>query len=207
MSGAEVIGLVSGIVAIIGASIKTYKAAEDASGLPQSFREVASRLPLIQDSLTLASTGMSKDSLPPEPYDALKGVLEACAEKATALHKVFQAVIPPAGASRAERYLKALKTIPKADEIGLLMEGIVADLQILTVNLAVKAATRVQIDQLMSEIKSRGEAEDKPPVTLNNMGPGKQFAHSGVGNQNVASGTATQINGTFSGGTFSFTQN
>jgi hypothetical protein len=36
MSGAEVIGLISGTIAIVGASVKVYRAATDASGRERS---------------------------------------------------------------------------------------------------------------------------------------------------------------------------
>jgi len=40
MSGAEVIGIISGVIAIINATIKIYSAANDASSLPEAFRDI-----------------------------------------------------------------------------------------------------------------------------------------------------------------------
>ena len=51
MSGPEVTGPISGIIAMIGATMKIYGAANDASGLPEAFRYVATRLPLVRETL------------------------------------------------------------------------------------------------------------------------------------------------------------
>ncbi|KXX74227.1 Vegetative incompatibility protein HET-E-1 [Madurella mycetomatis] len=48
MSGAEVISIISGIIAIVDATAKVYDAANDASGLPEAFLDVVTRLPLIK---------------------------------------------------------------------------------------------------------------------------------------------------------------
>ncbi|KAF4946532.1 hypothetical protein FGADI_11170 [Fusarium gaditjirri] len=205
MSGAEVLGIISGVITIIDATITLYTTAKDSSGLPSSLRDAASRLPLIQDSLTIAAQGIQQDSQPSESYAALEAVLQACSEKAAQLHRIFEAMVPPAGATRTHRYLKAVKSFPQVDKANVLAEGILGDLQVLTLNHAVKAATREQIMELMSS--RTGQTVDKEPsVVLHNTGVGKQYVHVGQGDQNVASNTATQVNGTFHGGTFNFTQ-
>jgi hypothetical protein len=94
MSGAEVLGIISGAITVIEATITLYKTAKDSSGLPPSLRDAASRLPLIQESLTIAAHGTQKDSQPLESYVALEAVLKACSEKATQLHQTFEAMVP-----------------------------------------------------------------------------------------------------------------
>ncbi|KAK4235190.1 hypothetical protein C8A03DRAFT_18031 [Achaetomium macrosporum] len=145
MSGAELIGIFSGIVSIAQASIKIYQAVDDASGLPRSFHDVVARLPIVQSTLEAAAAGIAEeeeagDSLASARLRAaLSKVLESCRDKAAALNKVLQAIMPTAGAKRMERYLKALKTIPNADKVENLMDGILRDLQVLTVNQTVNA--------------------------------------------------------------------
>ncbi|UPK93046.1 hypothetical protein LCI18_003981 [Fusarium solani-melongenae] len=205
MPVAEVTGVISAIITIIEASIKIYRTASEASGLPQSFRDAASRLPLVQDTLKLAVDGLAEEALDAESQASLGAVLEKCTDRAAELLEIFQTVITPTGASRTEKYLRALKTIPQAEKVETLMEGIMADLQLVATNHAVKAATRKQMETLMNRI----EIDDEPcpsPIILNNSGSGRQFVHSGIGHQNIASGAATQINGSFNGGTFSFYQ-
>ncbi|KAI0597075.1 hypothetical protein F4775DRAFT_593608 [Biscogniauxia sp. FL1348] len=207
MSVADVIGLVSGIIAIIDASLKLYEAIDDAGGLPQSFRDVATRLPLVQDTLETACAGMSEeeDTSSDESRIALKKVLEGCHDKAIALKKVLQDVIPAAHASRMKRYLKALKTIPNADKVENLMDGILQDLAVMTSNRAVKAATQAQVKHLIDSIKGGERRGEKcnggggPTMLLHNAGAGSQYVHAGYGNQNVVNGTGIQVNGESSG--------
>src|SRR6478609_3086250 len=99
MSGFEIIGLISSIASIVEASIKIYKAAGNATGLPPSFRGVITRLPLIQDSLNLASDGLDRSVVADESYENLKSVLEACEARIVTLHDIFKTVIPPAEAT------------------------------------------------------------------------------------------------------------
>ncbi|KAI7759324.1 hypothetical protein ACKAV7_001773 [Fusarium commune] len=205
MSGAEVLGIISGAITVIEATITLYKTAKDSSGLPPSLQDAASRLPLIQDSLTIAAHGIQQDSQPSESYAALEAVLQACSEKAAQLHRIFEAMVPPTGATRTHRYLRAVKSFPQVDKANVLVEGILGDLQVLTLNHVVKTATREQIKELMST-RTRQTVGKESSVVLHNTGIGKQYVQIGQGDQNVASNTATQVNGTFHGGTFNFTQ-
>ncbi|PHH70988.1 hypothetical protein CDD82_6805 [Ophiocordyceps australis] len=122
--------------------------------------------------------------------------------------------MPAAGASRMRRYLKAAKTIPNADKVDSLMGGILADLEVLTGNHAVKAAMRAQMERRLGaagatrakaarDREVRGKAARDWPhpsaaVALRNLGTGSQFVHTGQGHQNMASG-GIQINGATSG--------
>ncbi|KAI5919391.1 hypothetical protein F4810DRAFT_502374 [Camillea tinctor] len=201
MSGSEVIGLISGIVAIIEASLRLYDAVDDASGLPQSFRDVATRLPLVQDTLKAACTGLAEaDDIPSvESRMALTKVLESCRDKAASLQKVLQAVIPSTRAKRMERYLKALKTIPSADKVENLMDGIICDLQVLTSNRAVKAATQAQVESLIDWIKTGEKPKGCSSPAIAPHYSSSQYIHSGQGNQNVAMDGGIQVNGQSSG--------
>ncbi|SCO30799.1 uncharacterized protein FFMR_02000 [Fusarium fujikuroi] len=206
MSGAEVLGIISGVVTVIEATITLYKTAKDSSGLPPSLRDAASRLPLIQESLTIAAHGIQRDDQPPpESYTALEVVLQACSDKAAQLHHIFESMVPPSGATRTHRYLRAVKSFPQVDKANVLVEGILGDLQVLTLNHVVKTAAREQIKKLMTS-RTRQTMREASSVVLNNTGMGRQFVHTGQGDQTIASDTATQVNGTFHGGIFNFRQ-
>ncbi|KAK2608603.1 hypothetical protein QQS21_002829 [Conoideocrella luteorostrata] len=209
MSGAEIIGLISGIITLIDASIKIYRASGDTSGLPPSFRDIAARLPVIQDSLVMANQGLDADASSDESHVALKQTLQACSVKATSLCDVFQAVIPAAGVSPTTRRLMMLKAMSKAKTVDQLVGGIMGDLQVLTANYAFRSATRTQIETLVAHMNNRKEKiprdAHREVVYLRNKGLGTQYVNSGVGNQNIASDAATQINGAIDGGTFNFT--
>ena len=214
MSGAEVVSLISAIISIIDASLQLYEAVNNASGLPKSFRDVAVRLPLVQDTLETARTGLTREEDEPSTRSrvALTKVLESCRDKVVAANAMLQAVMPATGASRMKRYYKAFKTIPKGDKVESLMEGILGDLQVLTSSYAVKAATQARIERLIVAVRG-GErlnvVDDgggtSPAVDLHNLGLGSQYVHTGHGNQNVADGRGIQINGA-STGPFYFNQ-
>jgi hypothetical protein len=207
MSGAEIIGLISGIITLIDASVTIYKALEGGPSLPLPLRDSIARLPLIQDSLILVKRNFNGDASSAASQAALKQVLEACAGRATELRDISQAMIPPTDASKLTRSLITVKAMSKASHIDKLAGGIMDDLHVLTANHAIKAATRTQVEALMAEIKQReGKIQEgtREAVSVPQTGPGKQYVYNGVGNQNIASDNATQINGTCHGATFNF---
>ncbi|KAH7131104.1 hypothetical protein EDB81DRAFT_807926 [Dactylonectria macrodidyma] len=210
MSGAEVIGLISGIISLIDAALSIYNAVSDASGLPSDFRDVASRLPLINQSLSTAHQALQDEPETPEALTALTSMLKACTAKAVALQAIFQAVIPGEGAKRLEHYSKALKTIPKAGKVESLMAGMLADLQVLAVHRTFKTVTKAQIEQLMREASKGHESEvarqAAPSMRFENTGSGYQVVKNGDGNQNLNFGSGAQFNGDGFSGTFNITQ-
>ncbi|KAJ0165520.1 hypothetical protein CTA2_10964 [Colletotrichum tanaceti] len=198
MSGVEVLGLISSIIAILDASLATYAAVKSASGLPPSFRDVSLRLPLIRDTLKAAWGSLAQDTQSHEDETSLQAVLEGCKDKVSALDQVFRSVITSDSDSRLERYLKALNTIPKADKVENLAAGILADLQVLAGNFVIKAATREQMRSLIATARE-DDVNKLPSLTANNMGSGSQYVHMGNGNQNVSTGSGVQINGSSTG--------
>ncbi|VUC26960.1 unnamed protein product [Clonostachys rosea] len=207
MSGMEIIGVASGIITFLSACIELTRAAEDASGLPPAFRDAAARLPLISDSFALARQGLETDQAegPNESLTSLKTLLQSAEAKALVLRDLFAAVVPAAEMSRPKRYLQALKTIPKADSVEKLVDGITRDLQALTANYVIKSAARAQIGHNLEQMTENYSGEGLS-VSLRNTGSGKQFVYSGIGNQNVATGKAVQVNGATHESTFNFVQ-
>jgi len=149
MSGPEVVGLISGIIAIVGAIVKVYAAATDASGLPEAFRHVAKRLPLVQETLQAAQGQLSTANPDEAFYKGMKPVLEGCEDKATRLKAIFEKVIPQADAPRMDRYLLAARTLGKGDTVESLMKGILDDIQLLTGNRVTKLPTEAKIAELI----------------------------------------------------------
>ncbi|KAK3302953.1 uncharacterized protein B0T15DRAFT_402363 [Chaetomium strumarium] len=210
MSGAELIGIISGIVSLAQASIKIYQAVDNASGLPKSFQDVFARLPLVQSTLEAAAAGIAEeeeagDNLASDRSRAALGkVLESCRDKAAALNKILRAVMPTAGAKRMERYLKAIKTTPNADKVENLMDGILRDMQVLTVSQVVNAPIRSQMKELIAaiermEVERTDDGSCAPAVSLYSAGSGSQYVHSGRGDQNVVAGHGVQITGKSTG--------
>ncbi|KAL5610683.1 hypothetical protein FOBRF1_006800 [Fusarium oxysporum] len=205
MSGAEIIGLISGIIGILDAAIKVYSTATDASGLPEAFRTVVQRLPLVKETLQTALKHLNASSSNEELYKAIKPIVDGCADKAARLEVIFRKVIPEVDSSRIERYFFAVKTLGKGNKVESLMKGILEDLQLLVGNRVMKLATKTELGTLVEATK---EVEAIPPSlqnersisSINNYGSGPQNVHTGSGPQNNNNGPGQQfIGSTFHG--------
>ncbi|KAM0514562.1 hypothetical protein ACHAPE_006858 [Trichoderma viride] len=191
----------------IDACVSIYNAAEEASCVPPSFGEIAARLRPIQKSLVSTSKIFEADYVSGSSYDTLKDVIEGCSARAMSLHEIFQTIIPRTEASPTVKQITAMRTASKATEVGKLIDGIMEDLRTLTVNEASKAATQRQNEALTEDGKKREQrvqADHGGDLRDEGSRSGAQYVYYGVGNQNVAMERATQVNGTFQGGTFNF---
>lgn len=203
MSGAELIGIISGIISIVDASLKIYEAVEDVSGLPRSFRNAIARLPVVQDTLETARASLEEEEEEgksrAESRKALAKILNSCYDKAAALSKTLRTTMPRQGARKTERYLKAIKLIPAADKVDCLMNGILHDVQVLAANYSVKSVTRRQFNGLVGMVRQVEKqefrcSERRATISLYNTGSGSQFIYDGPGNQNVSiNGKGTQL--------------
>jgi hypothetical protein len=198
MSGAEVgvvVGFISGTITAIDAAKKIYDAVNDAKGLPEDFRAVAQKLPLVNDSLVLIQQKIEETGLDQESCLNMETVIEGCETKAKRLKAIFTRCIPEAKSSTIERYRKAIHAFGNDRKVEVLMKGILEDVQLLAQNSAIKAVPKGSIRKLqlaideVSLIKS-SVAEDehgKGPFTNTNYG-GKQY------NNNNMYGTQTNNN-------------
>ncbi|KAM0545027.1 hypothetical protein ACHAPJ_011537 [Fusarium lateritium] len=209
MSGAEIISLISAIISIVDASIKVCNAAADTSSLSASFRQVATRLPLVQETLTATMEGLESDLEPSKSSLSLKSVLESCEQKIIQLDGLLRADILPAGTGTWKRVGTAIKALPKENKVDHLMEGIIADLHVLTFSHTLKAATRKDVETLIEAAvegrRNQNQKSGTPYMAFHNSGSGLQIAHNQSGNMNFNTGTGSQIN--FEGptaGTFHF---
>ena len=136
MSGAEaiaILGIISSVISIVDGTKQVYDAASDTNGLPEAFREVAARLPIVRDILDSAKQHVSRRHTNKDCYEAVKNVVEDCQLRAQDLEKLFQKVIPADGASRAKKYLLAVRTLGKGNQVETLMKGMLEDLQLLAI--------------------------------------------------------------------------
>lgn len=113
MSGAEVIGLISGTIAIFEFISKLYEQAKDAGNLPEQFCEVALRLPLVHGILQTTQQHINECSVDEKSSTKMKSVVESCKSKAETLRKIFEEVAPKSNTSRTQRYSAALRMIGK----------------------------------------------------------------------------------------------
>ncbi|ORY64997.1 uncharacterized protein BCR38DRAFT_431594 [Pseudomassariella vexata] len=194
MSGAEataVLGVISSVIAIVEGIKKVYDAASSANGLPEAFREVAGRLPIITGILESAEQHIRDGQLDTALYEKTKLLIEKCKERAMILDGIFQKVLPAGDASRWARYIGAVKALGKEGKVETLMKGLLDDLLLLASRNGLETATADQVDQLGKAIEDLSGIEPSIPdsefretaFANNNFGTGPMTANNVVGNQ------------------------
>ena len=204
MSGTEaiaVLGVISSIITIVDNIRKVYDASTDRQGLPAAFREAASRLPIIRNTLESAKDGRAEEA-------GVMQIVEACRLKAQNLDDLFQKTIPGDGASSTKRYWKAVKALGRGNKVEDLMKGILEDVYLLACEHGMRFATlsqRTQVSQAITEVSALPASvpEDifqEAGFAANNYGSGTQANALGEAKQNVFGGEVMK----YGGGTMNF---
>ena len=199
MSGAEavaVLGVISSIISIVDGIKQVFDAATNTEGLPEAFREVAGRLPIITNILNKSKQHITEADISNDACKGVKHIVEACQDKAKKLDDLFHKVIPGDSASRRERYISAIKTLGKGNAVEKLMKGMLEDIQLVACERGMKIATNVQQEQIAKAIAEVSAiplsvAEDGASFTANYSGSGTQYNAQG---EYIAQGNARQFN-------------
>jgi hypothetical protein len=204
MSGAEaiaVLGVISAIISIVDGTKQVYNAATNAQGLPEAFREVTGRLPIVKNILGSAKQHIEKGDVEEDSCKGVRHVVEACEKKAKKLDELFHKAIPADGASDLKRYYKAVKACGRGNEVENLMKGMLEDLQLLACEHGMKTVTKAQQQQVAKAIVEVSAIPTSVPenvfqetgFTANNSGTGSQTNYSAQG-EYIAQGEARQYN-------------
>ncbi|OAL48442.1 SesA protein [Pyrenochaeta sp. DS3sAY3a] len=191
---ALIIGLVSGVIAIVDGIKKVYDAAGDAEGLPAAFRSVAERLPLIRETLKVVEEQLRTATMDKDSYAAIKSSVERAKVKAEQLDTIFEKCVPSADSSRYDRYVAALRTLGKGHKVEILMKELLESVQDIANHRAITAVTAEHITKLVEAINNVSAIE--PSVsdeTIDGSGIGK-YVHTGTGDLYSAEGHAEQYN-------------
>ena len=202
MSGAEafaVLGVISSIIAIVDATKEVCDAAKDTKGLPQAFRVVAGRLPIVESILGFAKQNIEAKEVDNDSCKGVKHVVEACEEKAKRLEELFHKAIPAEGASDLKRYYKAVKALGRGNKVENLMKGILEDVQLLACEQGMKTANNAQQQEIVKAITEVSAVSPSVPehefqetgIANTNYGSGTQYNAQG---ENIAQGDAQQYN-------------
>ncbi|KAF3927389.1 hypothetical protein ABW21_db0205276 [Orbilia brochopaga] len=203
MSGAEIIGLIAGILGIAEVVGEIYRTAKDAESLPKAFSDVAQRLPLLQNTLKKAEDQLKARNLTTNEEKEIKPIIVACEENAKDLKRIFEAVVPLPGASRTERYCAAARALGKKGRVESLMKGMLERVQDLVNNHTIRAATEEQIKELSDAINAMAKLPPSVPDSVfdksapHNVhwGSGSINDHSGTGDINNHTGSGYFFNG------------
>ena len=184
MSGAEafaVLGLIGSIISIVDGTKQVYDAAANAQGLPEAFREVAGRLPVVRNILGSTQVNIDGGGVDNDSCKGVKPIAEACEKKAKKLDELFHKAIPADGASDLKRYYKAVKACGKGNEVENLMKGMLEDVQLLACEQGMKTATKIQQEQITKAITELSAVLPSVPEHV--------FQETGFTNTNYGSGT------------------
>ena len=156
MSGLEVIGGISAVVAIIESCVKVYGSAQKDLRLPEALNVVARQLPILSDTLLTCKHHLEacKSSVPPDVCNALEKTLASCKEKAGRLQTIFETVITQEGDGWKTRCRKILNRYGKGNAVEELMKVITEDVQHVVHNDAVRSAQPELTQQLNSQLNS-----------------------------------------------------
>jgi len=198
-----VIGLISAVITILETTKKVYDAAKDAKGQPEAFRQVAARLPLVNEILQSAKE--RTQTLEESAREALKPILKSCKLKAENLEKIFQEVVRKDDDKWYDRYKKAISILGKGDTVEYLMEGILKDIQVFACERLMGTATDTQIKELEDAIKEMNEMPPSLPdearsVIQTHSGSGDNIGHTGPGTMNIHKGSGDLYHNVISGG-------
>ena len=190
MSGAEaiaILGIISSVISIVDVTKQVYDAASNTNGLPEAFREVAARLPIVRDILDSAKRHIMERVTNEGSYKAAKKVVEDCQSRAQNLEKLFEKVIPADSASRAKKYLLAVGTLGKGNRVETLMKGILEDLQLLAIEHGMVPKTDTREKELARTIEELAALQPSLPEQATDE-PTFTAIHSGSGAINQARG-------------------
>ncbi|KAL8766753.1 MAG: hypothetical protein Q9194_006182 [Teloschistes cf. exilis] len=118
---AAAVGLVASIASLIDLSAKVISRIRDltskSSDVPETFRALSTRLPLLTATLHHIQSQAEAGYLPEVVSKALSAVVDLTSEQISTVQISLSKILPSDGASKVERALKALKILAKEDRI------------------------------------------------------------------------------------------
>ncbi|KAK5082568.1 hypothetical protein LTS08_008833 [Lithohypha guttulata] len=201
MTGLEVIGGISAVIAMIDGSVKVWNGARKDLKFSVTFETVAKRLPILRDTLQTCHEHFEpiQTTLPATTAESLSKTVQSCEEKAKQLRTIFKETIPGDDEQWYERYRKVAKRLGKGSKVEELMKAITEDAQNLFNYHSVKSARPklctllcTQLEVIVAEMQSIEPSlpdDDAASQTLNTYG----------GPQNVSTGSSTQYNSSNTG--------
>lgn len=204
MSGLEVIGAISAVIAILDSSIKVYDSAQKDLKLSETFKTVRCRLPVLLDTLKTCESDLQpvRDSLPVDVCEGLETILTRCDDTAGRLREIFEKVLPERGDTWQQRYAKVAKKLGKGSKVEELMVCITEDVQLVVNHHAVKSARPEQMHALEEIIKEMRSVQSSLPE---GEGSGQNFnSQGGAQTNNVNNSSGQQINNNAAVGTQNF---
>jgi hypothetical protein len=126
--------------------------ANDVSGLPKAFKDVATKLDIIHLLLEEAEQHIKDSDVDQKAFETLTKILGSCKKRANQLHEIFTKVIPKDGASRFDRYLKAARKLGKGGRVENLVGEIFKEISLLETYFSFSESTEKAVANALHEI-------------------------------------------------------
>ena len=135
---AAVIGLVASIATLVELTAKVvsrlHEFTSKSSEVPESFRSLSTRLPLLTATLQHIQSQAEDSRFPDDVTEALKVVVDDTSKQVSDIQISLAKVLPSNGASKLERALKALKSLAEEDKVQRALEKIYGNNDILVLH-------------------------------------------------------------------------
>ena len=135
---AAIVGLVASIASLVDLSAKVVSRLSDftskSSHVPESFKSLSRRLPLLTAILENIQSQAEAGRLPENVTKTLKAVVDDTVEHILTVQKYLSKVLPSDGDTKLGRAWKALKSVAKNDKLQQALEKIYKNVDILTLH-------------------------------------------------------------------------
>ena len=135
---AAIVGLVASIGTLVDLSASIVSRLHDftskASDIPDSFRSLSIRLPLLSVTLKHIRNQAEAGRFPNDVARALNAVIESISTQVSFLQTCLFSIIPPDGAPKLIRVSKALKSMVKEDKVRQALEQIHKSIEVLVLH-------------------------------------------------------------------------
>lgn len=164
-----IVSLVASIGTLIDLSAKVvsrlHEFTSKTSDLPESFRSLSIRLPLLTAALQLIQTQAITGHLPGDVTKALTAVVDSTFKHVSTVQTCLSKIIPLDGASKLERALKALKSLAKEDKAQQAVEKIHKDIDVLVLH-----QTTLNVDTGDRILEELSKLSVAPPASSQSLG-------------------------------------
>lgn len=188
MSGLEVIGGISAVIAIIDASVKIWDGVQNDIRLSETFKIVARRLPLILATLQICHDQLEpiEETLPPDVVESFRDIVQNSKAQARLLRDIFEETIPGEDAKRLDRYRAAIRSVGKGKKVEQLLQSISEDTRVLASYHGVQAVRPDLTADLEKVIKELQDAE--PSIKEEELLSSAFQNYNYGGQQNISTG-------------------
>ena len=166
---AAVIALVSSIASLVDLSAKVasrlHEFAAKTGDVPESFRALSVRLPLLTATLHRIAAQTKASRLPNDVAEALQAVVDSTSTQVTVVQTCLSTILPPENASKIERAVKALKSLAREDKMCRAVDKIHQDIDFLVLH---QTTQHIETgDRILEELSKLTLA---PPVVSYSLG-------------------------------------